>query len=94
MNGRIDHYWSKVNGGGLSQNFKDLVLKLFSYDGDQRPTSEQIRNSAWMQDSTYNKEATRQYLIAELARKKAEKAAAQATPPVSSRGILSAATNR
>ena len=60
MNGRIDHYWTKVNGGILSPAFKELVLKLFSYDGDQRPTSEQIRNCTWMQDPTYDKEATRQ----------------------------------
>ena len=71
MNGRIDHYWSKVNGGVLSQSFKDLVLGLFSYDGNQRPTTEQIRNSAWMQNPNYDKEATRRTLIAELARKKA-----------------------
>ena len=78
LNGRIDHYWSKVNGAVLSTGFKDLVLKLFAYDGDQRPTMEQIRNSAWMQDSSYDKEATRRLLIAELARKKAAKAAASA----------------
>ena len=40
MNGRIDYYWSKVNGSVLSSAFKDLILKLFSYDGDQRPTIE------------------------------------------------------
>ena len=34
LNGRVEHYWTKVNGGTLSQAFKDLVLKLFSYDGD------------------------------------------------------------
>ena len=34
LNGRIDRYWSKVNGSNLSSAFKDLILKLFSYDGD------------------------------------------------------------
>ena len=92
MNGRIDHYWSKVNGSVLSPAFKDLILKLFSYDGDQRPTIQEIRNSAWMQDSSYDKESTRQSLIAELARKKAAKAAAQSNPP-SSRGSLTAASS-
>ena len=85
LNGRIEHYWTKVNGGTLSQAFKDLVLKLFSYDGDQRPTTEQIRNSAWMNDSSYDKEATRQLLMTELARKNGLKAAARAQtlPPIS-----------
>ena len=92
MNGRIDHYWTKVNGGILSPAFKELVLKLFSYDGEQRPTSEQIRNSAWMQDPTYDKEATRRLLIAELARKKAEKAAREAAQEnnPASRGLAAA----
>ena len=92
MNGRIEHYWSKVNGGILSDSFKDLVLKLFAYDGDQRPTIEQIRNSAWLQDSSYDKEATRQELIAELTRKKAAKEAS--SNPPSSRSSAMASTNR
>ena len=29
LNQRYDTYWSKVNGGALSADFKDLVLKLF-----------------------------------------------------------------
>ena len=43
LNGRIDTYFTKVNGHSLSPAFKDLILKLFAYDGDSRPTIEQFR---------------------------------------------------
>ena len=40
LNGRIEQYFNKVNGNTLTEDFKDLILKLFSYDGDKRPTIE------------------------------------------------------
>ena len=40
LNGRLDTYWNKVNGNNLSASFKELILTLFSYDGNLRPTSE------------------------------------------------------
>ena len=49
VNGQYDQYWSEKNGSALSQPFKDLIQKLFSYEGDQRPTIEEIRQSDWMQ---------------------------------------------
>ena len=66
MNGKIDTYWTKVNGNSLSAPFKELILKLFSYDGAERPTLEQIRASAWLSASSYNHEQTRQELTARL----------------------------
>ena len=56
LNGRYDTYFTKVNGHGLSAPFKDLILKLFAYDGNDRPTIEQVRQHEWMQDPTYNHE--------------------------------------
>lgn len=40
LTGQIDTYFSKVNGQGLSDDFKDLILRFFAYDGEQRPTIE------------------------------------------------------
>lgn len=33
INGKLDQYWNKVGGNSLSEEFKDLILKMFSYDG-------------------------------------------------------------
>lgn len=59
LNGKIDTYFQKVNGNALSPAFKDLILKLFAYDGDMRPTIEQFRAHDWMNDASYNHELTR-----------------------------------
>lgn len=48
LTGKTDTYFQKVNGTGLSEDFKDLILKLFSYNGAERPTIEQIRAHPWM----------------------------------------------
>ena len=34
----------------LSQDFKDLVIRLFAHDPNQRPTIEEILQSNWMQE--------------------------------------------
>ena len=67
LQGKTDLYFQKVNGTDLSEDFKDLILKLFSFDGDSRPQVEQIRNHPWMQSSTFNYEATREQLLETLA---------------------------
>ena len=74
LNGKHDVYFSKVNGNSLSQPFKDLVLQLFSHDGNSRPTIEQFRASDWMNDPTYNEAATRDLLIARLNHLSAQRA--------------------
>ena len=60
LQGKIDTYFQKVNGGNLSPEFKDLILKFFAYDGKNRPTIEQIKNHPWMNHTGYNENATRQ----------------------------------
>ena len=52
LSGRLDTYFAKVNGNNLSASFKDLILRIFSYDGSQRPTTEQIRAHPWMLEAT------------------------------------------
>merc|ERR1711953_129047 len=71
LQGKIDTYFQKVNGGNLSPEFKDLILRFFSYDGNLRPTIEQIRAHPWMQSETFNYEATRSSLLTQLAEKQA-----------------------
>lgn len=38
LTGQLDTYWTKVKGESLSEKFKDLILKMFSYEGASRPT--------------------------------------------------------
>jgi serine/threonine protein kinase len=69
LQGKIDTYFTKVNGTGLSDDFKDLILRLFSYEGDSRPSIEEIRAHPWMQSATFDFEATRCQLLETLATK-------------------------
>jgi serine/threonine protein kinase len=59
LTGQIDTYFSKVNGHGLSDEFKDLILSLFQYDGDRRPTLQDIKAHPWMNQAGFNYEGTR-----------------------------------
>ena len=45
LNNKLDTYWKKVGGNNLSEEFKDLILKMFSYDGSKRPTVAQLKLS-------------------------------------------------
>jgi 5'-AMP-activated protein kinase catalytic alpha subunit len=67
--GQIDLYFQKTNATGLSNEFKDLILALFSYDAAKRPTISQIRQHPWLNKSGFNMEATRANLMNELASK-------------------------
>lgn len=80
LQGQTDTYFQKVNGAGLSEDFKDLILQLFSYEGDNRPQVDAIRNHPWMQSSTFNYEATRTQLLQTLALKQRSAQVASAQP--------------
>ena len=69
VSGQTEHYFKKVNGEGLSTEFKDLILALFSYDGDKRPTIDQLRNHPWLNTPDFNMEATRQKLLHDISQK-------------------------
>ncbi len=60
VTGQTDLYFNKVNGETLSQEFKDLIVALFNYDPERRPTINQIRAHPWFNKSGFDFEATRQ----------------------------------
>jgi calcium-dependent protein kinase len=45
---KYSEYWDKVGGKSLSNEFKDLMQKMFSYDPSKRPTIEELKNHAWL----------------------------------------------
>jgi len=62
LTGQIETYFEKVNGTGLSADFKDMILKLFSYDGKNRYTVEELKSHPWLNHPGFNKEAVRAQL--------------------------------
>lgn len=37
-NNELDKYWEKIGGKNLSSEFKDLIIQIFSYEGEFRPS--------------------------------------------------------
>ena len=46
----LDHYWQLIANHNLSQEFKDLFIRMVNPNPAQRPTINQILNDAWMQE--------------------------------------------
>jgi serine/threonine-protein kinase SRK2 len=46
---KFAEYWTKVESTYLSEECRDLLQKLFSYDPSERPSIEEIRQHPWMQ---------------------------------------------
>merc|ERR1712070_795487 len=67
LSGNLDTYWKKTGAGELSPEFKDLIIKMFSYNGNERPTIAQIREHPWMSGEKPNTEKIRSDIIEELA---------------------------
>ena len=61
--GRTADYFNKVNATGLSEDFKNLFLRMVSYDERTRITLEEIQNHPWMKKD-FDREAIRQQIIA------------------------------
>lgn len=78
LNGKLDQYWQKTGGQNLSPEFKDLILKMFSYDGSKRPTVEELKAHPWMQQKLDIK-ASRAGLIEALHEKRSQKTADSST---------------
>ena len=50
----------------LSQEFKDLVVKMLAFNPKERPTIDEILQSAWMQEINNQIEAVEQEVSNEL----------------------------
>jgi serine/threonine protein kinase len=72
--GQLDLYFQKTNGTGLSNEFKDLIIALFAFDGSKRPSISQIRQHPWLNNSSFNFEATRAKLLSDSRLKVADDA--------------------
>ena len=48
INNKLDTYWNKVGGNSLTEEFKDLILRMFSYDPTKRPTVDELKSHPWM----------------------------------------------
>jgi serine/threonine protein kinase len=48
MKGDYETYWKKTGGQKLSNDFKDLIIKMFAYEGKDRPTLAEIADHPWV----------------------------------------------
>lgn len=55
--GKLEKYWKKTGGENLSEEFKDLVLKMLAYNPLKRPTIDEIKAHPWMKKSFEKKKA-------------------------------------
>jgi len=78
INGKLEQYWQKVGGQNLTPEFKDLILKMFSYDSSKRPTVEELKNHPWMQMKCDMK-GSRDNLMSQLHEKRSAKTADSST---------------
>merc|ERR1712110_51834 len=72
LQGKLDQYWKKTGGENLSEDFKDLVLKMFNYDGKKRPTIQELKNHPWMQ-VPYSVKTTKENILEKLTERRTAK---------------------
>ena len=65
-NRQYDDYFKAVDGLHLSPSFRQLIVSLLAYNPAERPSIAQIRQSAFLQDASYNHERTRTMLLAKV----------------------------
>lgn len=85
LQGDYNTYWKKTGGQNLSNDFKDLILKMFSYNGKDRPTVAEIRAHPWMQAGVDMKQV-RHDLLNEVAEKRTQSTADSERIGATSRG--------
>jgi len=86
LTGKLETYWKKVGGQKLSNDFKDLILKIFSYDGKKRPTIEEIRQHPWMTNNPVSMKACKESIMEKLQEKRSQKTADSSREDHHSRG--------
>ena len=62
MNGDTKRYFRKIKGEYLSEEFRDLIMRMLSYKGSERPTIEEIKKHPWF-NKPYDKQVTRNEII-------------------------------
>lgn len=72
MNNKLEQYWKKVGGSNLSDEFKDLILKMFSYDGSKRPTIAELKEHPWIK-KPFSVKLTKSFIMDKLNEKRMEK---------------------
>jgi len=85
LKGEYETYWKKTGGQNLSDEFKDLIMKLFSYDSTKRPTIDEIRNHPWMAGGVDMK-GIRANILDELAEKRSQATADSSREDTVARG--------
>ena len=85
LQGKLDTYWQKVGGQNLSAEFKDLILRMFSYDASKRPSVDELRNHPWMQKA-YDHKAARASIMERLHEARSAKTADSSRDGGSNRG--------
>jgi len=71
--GKLEKYWKKTGGENLSEEFKDLVIKMLAYNPAKRPTIEEIKSHPWMKKS-FERTKAKKNLMHTLKENKFEKA--------------------
>jgi len=71
MKGDLETYWKKTGGQNLSDDFKDLIIKMFSYDSSKRPTIDEIRNHPWLAGGVDMK-GIRSQILEEMAERRSQ----------------------
>ena len=74
MNEKLDTYWKKVGGQNLSNEFKDLILRIFSFDGSKRPTIAELKAHPWV-NKPFSVKMTRASIMERLQEKRSQKTA-------------------
>ena len=51
LDDKIEDYFAKFKGSeNLSQEFKDIIVKIFAHNASDRPTIQQMRDCAWLKE--------------------------------------------
>lgn len=85
LQGKFEQYWKKTGGENLSNEFKDLILKMFSYDGKKRPTIEELKNHPWMKKE-FSVKQVKEMITEKLTEKRTAKTTDSSREGNSSRG--------
>jgi len=86
LKGDLDTYWKKTGGQALSEEFKDLIIKMFAYKGGDRLSTQEIRNHPWMSNKPFDFKQTRANILEDLTSKRSEMTESSSRENVCSRG--------